>query len=63
MIPHIKNGNMIMMVIKIKAHQTVAAPSHQKTYGFLREKKKEKWKLSNILSSILLSFTAMLRHD
>lgn len=42
MIPHIKNGNMIMMVIKIKAHQTVAAPSHQKTYGFLREKKKGK---------------------
>lgn len=39
------------MVIKIKVHQTVSAPSHQKTCGFLRKKKKE------TVTHALISFT------
>ena len=40
------------MVIKIKVHQTVSAPSHQKTCGFLREKKKKE-----IVIRALICFT------
>lgn len=41
------------MVIKIKVHQTVSAPSHQKTCGFLRKKKKKK----EIVTRALICFT------
>lgn len=43
MILHIKDGK----VIKIKAHQTVSAPSHQKTHGFLRIKERKQSKSGN----------------
>ena len=42
------------MVIKIKVHQTVSAPSHQKTCGFLRKKKKKK---KETVTHALISFT------
>lgn len=41
MILCINDGKMIMMVIKIKTHQTASALSHQNTHGFLRLKKKK----------------------
>lgn len=62
MIPHIEDGKMIMTVIKIKVHQTVSAPSHQKTHGFLMEKKEKKTRKVETVKCILIYFTKFYAH-